>query len=273
MLSQSSLKAYWSPRCTGPWATVSLYGAGKVTVRPAIVSAVKALNTVLKAYKYATRYADTGAYNCRHTASGSWSLHAYGIAMDINWQSNPYSSRLRTDMFDYGDGRMPYRICAIRTNNGKQVFNWGGFWSGSKDSMHYEIVCSPSDLRTGINWSTVYGYGSSSPTPTPTPTPAPPTSSTGADLVFRIVSFKGKSSAQGFPDSVTGAIHRVQMTKCEVTNTYVPTFAWWLKTESEVDKWVNNGAKVESSARDVGITKSKYSTVFWNGPFKNADLG
>lgn len=164
MLTQSQLRSYWAPRCTGPWATVSLYGAGKVTVRPVIVEAVKALNQILTAYGYTTRYSDTGAYVCRQNTSGTgWSLHAYGIAMDINWNSNPYSSTLRTDMFRYGDGRMPYRICDIRTNNGKQVWNWGGNWSGNKDAMHYEIVCTPADIRTGINWSTVYGGGSPTP--------------------------------------------------------------------------------------------------------------
>lgn len=158
--SQSTVRYWWRPVCTGPWATVSLNGYGRVSVRPAIVEAVKALNQVLRAYRYSTRAADTGAYNCRRVTGGSsYSLHAYAIALDINWQTNPYSRTLRTDMFRNGDGRMPYRIQAIRTNNGKQVWRWGGFFSGNKDAMHYEICCSPADLRTGIRWSTVYGSG------------------------------------------------------------------------------------------------------------------
>jgi hypothetical protein len=173
VLTQSQIRAYWAPRCTGPFATVSLYGAGKVTVDAAIVSAVKALDKVLIAYSYETRRIDTGAYNCRSNTSGTgWSMHAYGVAVDINWQSNPYSRVLRTDMLRNGDGKMPHRICMIRTNNGRQVWNWGGFWTGNKDAMHFEIVCTPADLRTGINWSTVYGGGV---VPTPTPTPTPPT--------------------------------------------------------------------------------------------------
>jgi hypothetical protein len=168
--SQSSLRSWWGPACNGPWVTLSLYGSGRVTVRPAIVDAVKALDKVLQSYNYVTRYADTGAYNCRKVTGGStYSLHAYAIAMDINWQSNPYSSTLRTDMFRYGDGRMPYRIEAIRTNNGKQVWRWGGWFSGSKDAMHYEITCSPSDIRTGINWSTAQGSGQALSVPQPPP--------------------------------------------------------------------------------------------------------
>ena len=164
MLSQSQIRSYWAPRCSGPFATVSLYGAGKVTVDSAIVPAVKALNQVLTAYKYYTRSADTGAYVCRLNTSGTaWSNHAYGTALDINWLTNPYYKYLRSDMDNAGDGRMPHRICAIRTNNGRQIWNWGGFWFGVKDSMHYEIVCSPSDLRTGINQSTVYSYSGNTP--------------------------------------------------------------------------------------------------------------
>lgn len=165
--SQSTVRSWWSPPCRGPWATVSLNGYGRVSVRTSAVEAVKALNRVLVAYRYGTRSADTGAYNCRRVTGGTtYSLHAYGIAIDLNWQTNPYSRYLRTDMLRYGDGRMPNRIQAIRTNNGRQVWRWGGYFSGYKDAMHYEICCSPADLRTGINWSTVYG-GGAAPAPRP----------------------------------------------------------------------------------------------------------
>lgn len=155
--SQSALRLWWSPACSGPFATVALNGTGKVMVRASIIEATKALNAVLVAYGYKTRYAETGAYNCRRVTGGStYSLHAYGIALDINWSTNPYSYRLITDMLRYGDGKMPYRIEAIRTNSGAQVWRWGGKFSSNKDAMHYEITCSPSALRSGINWSTVY---------------------------------------------------------------------------------------------------------------------
>ena len=41
-------------------------------------------------------------------------------------------------------------IKAIRTNNGVNVFRWGGDYSGNKDAMHYEIVASPAEIATGI---------------------------------------------------------------------------------------------------------------------------
>lgn len=90
--------------------------------------------------------------NCRKiSGSALYSLHAYGIALDINWNTNPYSSRLKTDM-PIG---MVNEILAIRTNNGQQVWRWGGNFSSYKDAMHFEVACSPRDIATGIRGGTV----------------------------------------------------------------------------------------------------------------------
>ena len=165
-VSTSTLRVWWHPPCTGPWVRVSLHGSGVVSVRPAWVEAMKALNMVLVAYDYKTRKADTGCYNCRPITGGTaHSLHSYALPPDINWQSNPYGRRLVTDMRNYGDGKMPEAICAIRTNNGKPVFAWGGFYTTNKDAMHYDPQCSPSDIATGINYATVKG-AKQQPTPT-----------------------------------------------------------------------------------------------------------
>jgi len=257
VLSQSQIRSYWSPRCTGPHATVSLYGAGKVTVDAAIVSAVKALDQVLTAYKYSTRAADTGAYVCRMNTGGTaWSNHAYGIAMDINWSTNPYGRYLRTDMRRYGDGKMPERICAIRTNNGKQVWNWGGFWSGNKDAMHYEIVCTPADIRTGINQSTIYG-GSVAQAPNPVPTPQE------ESLVYRIHWFKGEPTEPGDQADVTAA-YRTISAKAEGTNTWWIVSAWYIPNMDDVKVWKSRGLKEITVAEGL-----RPSIEFYNGPFDN----
>jgi hypothetical protein len=264
VLTQSQLRSYWSPRCTGPWATTRLYGAGRVTHRAAITSAVQALNKVLTAYKYYTRYADTGAYNCRLNTSGTaYSLHAYGIALDLNWQSNPYSSVLRTDMLRYGDGRMPHRICAIRTNNGRQVWNWGGFWSGSKDAMHYEIVCSPADLRTGINWSTVYG---GAPAPPPPPPPPPPEE---ANLMYRIVWFRGEPTAAGDQTDITAAYRCVyaKTEKSTAKDPYLCVEGWWIKDTAELEVW--RSRKLLEINKSSAPAPLRGSIALHNGPFDN----
>jgi hypothetical protein len=106
------------------------------------------LNDLLKKHGYATISGQTGAFNCRKITGGSdYSLHAYGIAADINWQSNPYGKKLVTDM----PPAMVAEIKAIRTINGAKVFRWGGDYSNNKDAMHYEIICTPADLATGLH--------------------------------------------------------------------------------------------------------------------------
>lgn len=163
-LTTSQLRQAWAPHCTGPFTRVALFGEGAVSVRPAIVPAVEALSAILRKYNYKSRKADTGAYNCRQITGGTnYSLHAYGIAIDINWQANPYGKILVTDM----PRAMVAEIKALRTNNGKQIWGWGGDYSGNKDAMHYEVVCSPADLKTGVKSSTVE------------PTPTPPNNNTG----------------------------------------------------------------------------------------------
>ena len=143
----SDLRVLWAPPCESAKTTVDLYGEGRVTVDNRTLEAVGALNAVLARWNYWTRKADTGAYNCRMITGGTnYSLHAYGIALDINWQTNPYGPTLITDM----PPGMVNEIKAIRTNAGLPVWRWGGDYSGNKDAMHYEVIASPAELTAGI---------------------------------------------------------------------------------------------------------------------------
>lgn len=152
---------YAPPCSSGRGVTLSLNGTGRVYVDRRATDAVKALNACLVAWKYETRRADTGAYACRAITGGTnYSLHAYLIALDLNWLSNPYQTPaqiarygLRTDM----PTAMVGAILAIRTNNGAQVWGSGMFYRVNKDPMHFELVCTPADLATGIDWRTVPG--------------------------------------------------------------------------------------------------------------------
>ncbi len=142
------MRRAWAPHCQGPHTTLTLHGGGRITIKSATVPAWLVLNDILKKHNYQTHRAQTGAYNCRVITGGSnYSLHAYGIAADLNWSKNPYSKTLRTDM----PGAMVAEIKAIRTMNGKRVFRWGGDYRGNKDAMHYEIICTPRDLASGIH--------------------------------------------------------------------------------------------------------------------------
>lgn len=62
--------------------------------------------------------------------TGRKSYHAYGAAIDINPQQNPFTkSRLITDM--------PANISEIAARYG---IGWGGNWRSSKDPMHFSIA-------------------------------------------------------------------------------------------------------------------------------------
>lgn len=181
MLTTTQLRSLWGPGCTPPGqlATVTLHGGGRVTVRASIIDAVRALDGCLRAADYRTRVGDTGAFNCRPITGGTGlSLHAFGIALDLNWSTNPYGPRLVTDM----PPAMVAAIKAIRTNSGAQVWGWGGDYRGNRDAMHYEVVCRPADIASGI-------YAATSPGPTP-PTPirppftAPPAPQGDDDMVL-----------------------------------------------------------------------------------------
>src|SRR5574343_78026 len=87
MLSETTAKRYWAPPCRGPWATVPLHGGARVMIRPAIIEAVKAMDAVFRRYDYRAYANQTGAQNCRVVkGTRSMSTHAYGIAIDVNWQ-------------------------------------------------------------------------------------------------------------------------------------------------------------------------------------------
>lgn len=252
--SQSALRYWWGPPCRGVNVTVRLNGNGRVTVKASIVEATKALNAVLVAYNYQTRYGDTGAYNCRRVTGGSsYSLHAYAIALDINWSTNPYSYRLITDMFRPGDHQMPYRIEAIRTKSGHQVWRWGGKFSGNKDAMHYEITCSPSALRTGIDWRTVYG-GTAGPAPTPAPT-------TSGDPVLRIYWFKNGNGPAAAYRCIVGRYEKASPTSYGIWS------AAWIPNMEDLAVFKKRGMLEANTAATPVEPRPSYE--IHGGPYDN----
>lgn len=148
--STSALRAIWGPACqTARFVTIPFGKDGaRITVDKRCVEAFNALAAVMEKHGYRITPPDVGAYNCRQITGGTnYSLHAYGIAVDVNWLNNPYGPVLHTDM----PLPMVREISpGIVTNSGAQVFRWGGDYSGNKDAMHFEIVASPAELATGI---------------------------------------------------------------------------------------------------------------------------
>lgn len=172
MPSQAAIKRAWEPRCTPPWVRFRLYGGAVVTVDALLVEAMRAMNAIAEAYDYPCSGPDNGAYNCRKVkGTNSWSKHAYAIAVDRRWKTNPYRRPLTTDR----PAAMNRALVSVRTNNGRQVWIWGGYWT-TPDAMHDEVGCTPQDLATGINWATVARKAGSAPPPYHPPAPEPPSS-------------------------------------------------------------------------------------------------
>lgn len=153
MPTTAQLRSMWAPACSST-RVLTLWTGVRVSVDPRAVEAFRALDQAMQAHGYQPRAGQTGAYNCRRITGGSgYSLHAYGIALDVNWNANPYRAdgRLVTDL----PPKLVEAIEGIRTDGGVGVFTWGGRWSSVKDPMHFELDLSPAQLDAGIRWSTV----------------------------------------------------------------------------------------------------------------------
>lgn len=95
-------------------------------------------------------------YSCRAiSGSNNPSNHSWGLAVDINAPSNPYTSPLVTDM--------PSWMPDLWNDYG---FRWGGDYSGSKDAMHYEFMESVAAAADYTNRARSCGLGGSTPPPT-----------------------------------------------------------------------------------------------------------
>jgi D-alanyl-D-alanine carboxypeptidase len=139
-------------------------------VNPLTREAFVALERALRSTGYRPR--SVWNYNCRDIKGqpGRRSLHAYGLALDIDRHCNPHrrgapgparfsraatqQDRCRDVQAGWADTSFtPEQVAAveaIRTVDGLQVFAWGGRWTTSPDSMHFQINVSPQELARGI---------------------------------------------------------------------------------------------------------------------------
>ncbi len=180
-LSSSQLRKAWKAYAAAPekLATIPI-GSDAVRVAPETAEVWKAFDAVLTAHGYKVRKKDTDTYANRKIAGTNvLSLHAYGIALDLNWDTNPvkydpkapvrFSGKATQDARaeDVRDGiadtdmtrAMIDDILAIRTNDGVRPLEWGGDWKSKIDTMHFEIDVTPADLASGVNWATVRTEG------------------------------------------------------------------------------------------------------------------
>lgn len=84
---------------------------------------------------YTFHTVETLSIRGRTSDASEMSYHAYGLAMDINPQTNPYVASGATEGYD-----IPQSVIAIFEAHN---FVWGGSWSVPKDYMHFEYHGSP----------------------------------------------------------------------------------------------------------------------------------
>jgi flagellum-specific peptidoglycan hydrolase FlgJ/peptidoglycan hydrolase-like protein with peptidoglycan-binding domain len=170
------LRGLWRDfRCDESRMVVTEFGPTRVTVAKPTADAWLALAQVLGRHDYKIRDLDTGGYVCRKITGGNQpSLHSYGIAVDVNWQTNPYlkTSNRRPVRFssattqeqraldvrhDRADTDMTQAmiddVLEIVTNEGKTIFAWGGDFQTNKDCMHFQLDVSPKELAQGVDWT------------------------------------------------------------------------------------------------------------------------
>jgi len=93
---------------------------------------------------------NTAAFNCRYAvASGPkrWSVHAYGLAVDVNPVENPYvlgnnvhprAGRAYLDRSRYRPGMAVLGRLLVRVF-ADAGWQWGGRWTGSPDYQHFSM--------------------------------------------------------------------------------------------------------------------------------------
>ena len=177
-ISTDALRKAWEAfGCNEGLMARIAFGPDIIRVAAPTVDAWKALERVFLTHGYDIRIEDTDSYNCRAIKGGrALSLHSFGIALDVNWKTNPYRDHegRRGPLFSPGQTQssramdvklgtadtdmtrdMVRASTSIMTLGGKRVFGWGGDWETLKDAMHFQIELTPAELAEGIDWSTV----------------------------------------------------------------------------------------------------------------------
>ncbi|MGA4509018.1 M15 family metallopeptidase [Propionibacteriaceae bacterium G1746] len=120
--------------CNVPTKVAVSTNGARAVMRAELQPLVQELMRRTEAMGYTLRAADTGGYNCRFIAGTTRpSNHAYGRAIDINWQSNPQSYTFQSNI--------PPAVVKMWINHG---FYWGGHYTypTKYDTMHFEYVGS-----------------------------------------------------------------------------------------------------------------------------------
>ena len=128
----------WGPACKTPVVTLRRGDGLAIGLHPAIAPLVAMLIDLTELMGYDVRPGETWGYNCRNVAgTRQRSVHAWGLAIDINAPSNGRGVR----------GDIPDDVVSLWTGHG---FGWGGDWAYT-DPMHFEFERSPTSAAEITN--------------------------------------------------------------------------------------------------------------------------
>jgi len=127
------------PACqTSKQLTFSLANGVRLTMRREVAELTRLLLNECVRRGYPIYGNQTGGFNCRAIAGTTIpSNHSWGLAVDVNWNQNPMSNPMRTNI-------PPWMVSLMWAYG----FFWGGWYSGAKDPMHFEFIKTPSAAGT-----------------------------------------------------------------------------------------------------------------------------
>lgn len=147
MASSQQVRVWWAGWRCDPTRMVRVAFPGQGRVWNLLVADESApvwedFAAIMVKHNYLFLESAGGTYNCRKIAgSDKWSLHAYGVALDLNPRKNPFGSPLRHNYPQaFIDDVLAHR------SSGHQTFMWGGTWS-TPDAMHWQLNVPPGDIE------------------------------------------------------------------------------------------------------------------------------
>ena len=150
MASHAQVEEWWADyRCnTTDLVYLDINGRYPVKMQSLLEAATLALEAAIMGSGYRTPMGPTGSYHCRKIGgSDTWSLHAYGVAIDWDYGENPYlrgetiSKGFVTDpRFELTEANVD-AVEAIVNEQGEQIWRWLG-WTIA-DTMHFQVNVPP----------------------------------------------------------------------------------------------------------------------------------
>jgi hypothetical protein len=149
MATHKQIEAWWADRrCEGPHVSLNMNGRYPVRLQPELEAAGNALAEAIMTNGYRSPMGATGSYNCRKIGgSDTWSLHAYGVAIDWDYGVNPYLRGTKIEPGFKNDYRFELTewqvnaVEAIKNDDGASIWRWLGWTIG--DTMHFQVDVPP----------------------------------------------------------------------------------------------------------------------------------